>query len=546
MKVAITGASGKVGQGVIQEALEHTNHELRLIDVREPDERIQNPRVEYVAADLRDYHEFENALAGTDALVHLAVGGFKGPPPFESQDVHNSMVVLSFNALQAAANLGMRFVVLVSSINAIGALFSADPKYDYFPLDEGHPYRPEDGYSVGQVKQILEIQATAFARRYPHMSISCLRLHFVTPTRPDYSDQIDAEIRKDMWGWTNLRAAGRACMLGLEVEWTGAEVFYIVGPHHCANGHSALDLAAQFYPDTKVANSMRSDSGSGSIAEPLVELVLSSTPHTLTLVDHKPPPEDKTISDPRVKYETRDLREYKEYVEVVKGADALVHLAAFAQPYLASPDVVHNSNVTLSFNALQAASEAGIRWVVLASSVNAIGGCYSQERNLKYQYFPVDENHPSFADEPYSISKSIAELQAQAFARAYPNMSISALRFHHVVPEKKRFSGEESLKRNSFDLWGWTESVAAARACLLALEVEWTGAEVIYIIGEEQCVLPDEATTEELAKRYFPDAVLRKKFGPQDGLFDCSKAERLLGWKHVGGKQPKSANLGSS
>ncbi|ELU41412.1 Epimerase domain-containing protein [Rhizoctonia solani AG-1 IA] len=251
---------------------------------------------------------------------------------------------------------------------------------------------------------------------------------------------------------------------------------------------------------------------SGSIAEPLVELVLSSTPHMLTLVDHKPPPEDKTISDPRVKYETRDLREYKEYVEVVKGADALVHLAAFAQPYLASPDVVHNSNVTLSFNALQ-----GMLNDDWPSRVLTTGGCYSQERNLKYQYFPVDENHPSFADEPYSISKSIAELQAQAFARAYPNMSISALRFHHVVPEKKRFSGEESLKRNSFDLWGWTESVAAARACLLALEVEWTGAEVMYIIGEEQCVLPGEATTEELAKRYFPDAVLRKKFGPQDG-----------------------------
>jgi nucleoside-diphosphate-sugar epimerase len=135
MKIAITGASGKVGQGVIQEALEHTDHELRLIDVREPDEPVQNPRVEYVSADLRDYPQFENALTGTDALVHLAVGGFKGPPPFESQDVHNSMVVLSFNALQgqyicsrlnpaniasasAAANLGMRFVVLVSSINA--------------------------------------------------------------------------------------------------------------------------------------------------------------------------------------------------------------------------------------------------------------------------------------------------------------------------------------------------------------------------------------------------------------------------------------------
>ncbi|KAJ1311536.1 hypothetical protein OPQ81_010020 [Rhizoctonia solani] len=278
---------------------------------------------------------------------------------------------------------------------------------------------------------------------------------------------------------------------------------------------------------------------SGSIAESLIQVALSSTTHTLTLVDHKPPPEDKKISDPRVKYVTCDLRQYKDYAEVVKGADGLVHLAAFAQPYLASPDVVHNSNVTLSFNALQAASEAGIRWVVMASSVNAIGGAYSQDRNLKYEYFPVDEKHPSFADEPYSLSKSIAELQADAFARAYPNMTISSLRFHHVVPEKKRMSGEESLKKNSFDLWGWTESIAAGRACLLALEAEWTGAEVMYIIGEEHCVVPGEGTAEELAKRYFPRAVLRKNFGPQEGFFDCSKAERLLGWKHIGGRQPK-------
>ncbi|CAE6512745.1 unnamed protein product [Rhizoctonia solani] len=278
---------------------------------------------------------------------------------------------------------------------------------------------------------------------------------------------------------------------------------------------------------------------SGSVAKSLVKLALSTTTHTLTLVDHKPPPKDKKILDPRVRYEARDLRQYKDYAEVVKGADGLVHLAAFAQPYLASPDVVHNSNVTLSFNALQAASEAGIRRVVVASSVNAIGGAYSQENNVKYQYFPVDEKHPSFADEPYALSKSIGELQAEALARAHPNMSISSLRFHHVVPEKKRMSGEESLKKNSLDLWGWTESLAAGRACLLALEVEWTGAEVIYIIGEEHCVVPGEGTTEELAKRYFPEAVLRKKFGPQEGFFDCSKAERLLGWKHVGGRQPK-------
>lgn len=112
------------------------------------------------------------------------------------------------------------------------------------------------------------------------------------------------------------------------------------------------------------------------------------------------------------------------------------------------------------------------------------------------------------------LRKQIAEVQAQAFARAYPHMSISSFRFHHVVPEKKVMRGAESLLKNAKDLWGWTETRAAGRACLLALEVEWTGAEIFYAIGEEHCV-PD-VDSEALAKEYFPEAVLRQQFTRPD------------------------------
>lgn len=158
---------------------------------------------------------------------------------------------------------------------------------------------------------------------------------------------------------------------------------------------------------------------SGSLAQGLIDVAFSSTTHTLLLVDQVPPPKERIIQDSRVQYETADLRDYAAFARVVKGADALIHLAAFAQPYLSTPDVIHNTNVTLSFNALQgasyatshagrltswtiAASEAGIRYVVMASSVNAIGGVYSKVQ--KYDYFPLDEDHPPFVDEPYSLS----------------------------------------------------------------------------------------------------------------------------------------------
>ena len=41
----------------------------------------------------------------------------------------------------------------------------------------------------------------------------------------------------------------------------------------------------------------------------------------------------------------------------------------------------------------------------------------------------------------------------------------------------------------------------------------------------------DEPTL-ELLRRHYPEAVLRAEFAGTAGLYDCSKAERLLGWRH--------------
>jgi UDP-glucose 4-epimerase len=37
----------------------------------------------------------------------------------------------------------------------------------------------------------------------------------------------------------------------------------------------------------------------------------------------------------------------------------------------------------------------------------------------------------------------------------------------------------------------------------------------------------------ELKQRYFPDSEVRGDLSGHKGFYDCAKAERLLGWKHV-------------
>jgi len=109
-------------------------------------------------------------------------------------------------------------------------------------------------------------------------------------------------------------------------------------------------------------------------------------------------------------------------------------------------------------------------------------------------------------------------------------------------------------------LWGWTSLQSAAEACLLGLtSKEWEGHEVFYIVADEVCweggLEPGERFkagelermtqeegkevkkigTVELVERYHPGAKVKVdwwKNNPRRGCFDCTKAERLLGWRH--------------
>src|SRR5580765_2907292 len=82
------------------------------------------------------------------------------------------------------------------------------------------------------------------------------------------------------------------------------------------------------------------------------------------------------------------------------------------------PDhVVHNNNVVSSSNALSAAARLGIRRVCQASSINATGASYS--RWPRYDYFPLDELHPTYNEDAYSLSKWMCAEQGDSFARLH-------------------------------------------------------------------------------------------------------------------------------
>lgn len=262
----------------------------------------------------------------------------------------------------------------------------------------------------------------------------------------------------------------------------------------------------------------------GRIGRHVVDHAVAEGHHVVAL-DYSPRPGDLVAE----RYDRIDVTEYEPLLEAIDTCEALIHLAAITGPGLLPDHVVHDRNVVSSYHALRAAAEVGIRRVCQASSVNAIGGRFSNEP--RYDYFPVDERHPTYAEDPYSLSKWVCEQQADAMARRMPGMSIASLRLHGVLPDRDAATAAFGTRDGVAErhLWGYVTFEAAARAFVLGATVDLGGHEVFNVVAPDTM---SASPSLDLAAAYYPDVPITGDLSGHRSFFDCAKAEALLGWTH--------------
>lgn len=264
--------------------------------------------------------------------------------------------------------------------------------------------------------------------------------------------------------------------------------------------------------------------GSGGVGRATIAMAVKAG-HIVVSIDHVQPPEALPEG---VEFVEATIADYDALVEAFRGCDALIHLAAIPSPGRHPDHIVHNNNVVGSYNALRAAAEVGIKRVAQASSINAIGAAFS--RWPRFDYFPVDEQHPTYAEDPYSLSKWICEQQADAFVRRY-DMTIASLRFHWVLPDRQTATeySSKNVEGSSRHLWAYTPRMSAASSCLLGITADFTGHEVFFIVAPDTVF---DSPSLDLAKQYYPEVEIRGDMSGNNSFFDSSKARRILGWTH--------------
>jgi nucleoside-diphosphate-sugar epimerase len=240
MRIVVTGGSGKAGRAVVA-ALRDRGDEVLNVDTRHDG----SAHGLTLVADLTDPGQTYDALAGAEALVHLAAIPAPGLRP--ETETFRTNTMSTYHVFAAATLHRMRRVVWASSETVLGLPFDQPP--EFAPIDESHPLRPETSYALSKV--VGETLADQFARRSGVPFVALRFSNIMEP--PDYQNfpgyWADPILRKwNLWGYVDVRDVAASVISGLEAPVDGA-VECIIAAADTVMPRPSAELMAEVYPD---------------------------------------------------------------------------------------------------------------------------------------------------------------------------------------------------------------------------------------------------------------------------------------------------------
>ncbi len=289
--------------------------------------------------------------------------------------------------------------------------------------------------------------------------------------------------------------------------------------------------------------------------------------YNVTCTDIVLPKPDSENAKRGLPFVKADLLEIGDIMKAIamSQCDAIVHLGAIPfNPELQPPYAEHTGpagardgirtnysmpednamkiNTMGGFYVLDAARRMGVKNVIVTTSFFAYGVGFRVSGNpFVPEYLPIDEEHPCYPEDTYSLSKYLTEETMKAFSRAY-GMNTIAMRLLGVYNDKIKNHSfgfktdaipEDVAKRGNANFFyhEYVDSRDIARFTDLALKKigqlpnkyeafnVWSGTR----IADESAPYYSKLCPE------FAD--MCKNIKGYDGLFSIEKARKLLGYE---------------
>ncbi|CAM5210896.1 GDP-L-fucose synthase [Oligella ureolytica] len=262
--------------------------------------------------------------------------------------------------------------------------------------------------------------------------------------------------------------------------------------------------------------------GSGRVGKYVVAQLMKN--NQVVVADLKP-------SEHEVEFIEANVMDLDAVRKAVANADAVIHLAAIDFDWKAPEEEYINVNVRGTWHVLQACRDAGVKKVILCSSISACG-LSEMRKDWTPEYLPVDENHENKPYQAYSVSKVVMEQMAKSFAEA-TDMEIICLRpLAVVLPEtiKEYIEFVDDPKRHWLFYYIWAEDLA--KAFEAAVDIEGLKFGVFFISADDSshsrptlCWYQD--IIGELPRVQNPRLF---QSNPRSSIFSNQQAKTILGW----------------
>ncbi|MDB4184202.1 NAD(P)-dependent oxidoreductase [Alphaproteobacteria bacterium] len=209
--------------------------------------------------------------------------------------------------------------------------------------------------------------------------------------------------------------------------------------------------------------------------------------------------------------------------------DAVVHFAAIPKLLMTSDNECYRVNTLGTYNVIDAAIKMGVKKVIFASSETTYGICFA-EGELKPNYLPIDEEHPTIPEDSYAMSKVVNEATAKSFQRR-SGIDIYGLRINNVIEPHEyaeifpKFLKNPDLRRRN--IFSYIDARDLGQMVQKCLNTDGLGFQIFNVSNDNHSV---GLSSKELIDRYYKNVPIKSNEIPQS-FYSNEKAKRLLGFK---------------
>ena len=210
--------------------------------------------------------------------------------------------------------------------------------------------------------------------------------------------------------------------------------------------------------------------------------------------------------------------------------DAVVHFAAIPRVMIGTDGECFRQNTLTTYNVIEAAVKLGVPKVIFASSETTYAICFA-DGELKPDFVPIDETHPTVPHDSYAMSKVCNEMTARSF-QARTGADIYGLRINNVIEPHEysemfpAFIKDPALRRRN--IFAYIDARDLGHMVDCCLRTDGLGYEVFNVANDDTSV---SIASDQVIQQFYQGVEVRSEIGAHETFFSNKKAKMMVGFQ---------------